>query len=61
MSTEIDDEKPIREYIRWGNPYKYKDKNYYRWYYDNVIRKKKGIKKIRPRKTINPEPDQHVT
>jgi hypothetical protein len=50
----IDDEKPIREYIKRENPYKYKDKNYYRWYYENVLRQKKGIKKIKLRRTINP-------
>jgi len=54
MSTEIDDEKPIRAYEKTNNPFKYNDKNYFRWYYENVLRKKKGIKKISPRKHVDP-------
>jgi hypothetical protein len=51
MSTDeqIENEKPIREYIKRENPHKYNEREYYRWYYKNVLKPKKD--KLRSSKT----------
>jgi hypothetical protein len=41
MSVEKDDDY-IRPYVKRDNPFSYKSKEYYKWYYDNVLKLKKN-------------------
>ena len=35
--SEADDDKPIRAYVKRDNPFHYKQKEYYNWYYHNIL------------------------